>query len=125
MRKLVLIALALLVMFAMTSCATMFNDSVETINIDSQPQGATVRINGYERGKTPLAVMLENDSDYTIEVAKEGYHPAQAFIKKKIGANWVILDIVGWGIWGPLVDVCTGDWYELKPKQVMVTLQQQ
>ncbi len=125
MKKKLLIFLLAIALLTMTSCATMLNGSTETISIDSQPQGATVKINGFVRGKTPLRVYLENDSSYTVELEMEGYFPAQAIIKNKVGAGWVILDAFVWGLLGPLVDACTGDWYELQPKALMIPLQQQ
>ncbi len=43
--------------------------------VRSQPEGATVRLNGVDRGVTPCEIPDAPSGDHTIEVAKEGFEP--------------------------------------------------
>lgn len=45
----------------------------ETVRIESQPPGATVRVNGEERGTTPLDVELATRGAHTVRLERLGF----------------------------------------------------
>jgi len=112
-----LTATALLVVFFFSGCATLFGPSEHPLSLNSQPEKATVVINGIERGQTPLQLQLKADQSYTIEFRKEGYESVTRVVNTEVGAGWVILDILG-GVVPIVVDAATKNWNKLDQEAV-------
>jgi hypothetical protein len=72
--KRILIATLLLTGLAFGS-ATIFKGSYQNITIDSDPQGATVMIDGVNKGLTPLSINIEKNEAKNVIVKKDGYRP--------------------------------------------------
>lgn len=106
---------------AFSGCATIFSGSNETINFNSEPQGARVIINGSEEGKTPLAARLRKGKDYIIEYIKDGYDIKSMRMTYSVGAGWIVLDILA-GCVGLIVDAVTGNWNSFDQKEYKATL---
>lgn len=89
----------LLSMFLFTSCATIFTSGKANVRIDSKDvDGATVLINGLERGSTPLNIKVKADDMITLE--KEGYEAKTVMVDSKFNTVAIInlFSILGWGI---------------------------
>ena len=115
----------LLVMVMMTaSCATLFNDINPAVNIDSDPEGARVYVNGNYMGTTPVEVKLTVDRDHTIVFRKEGFEDKTYRLANEVGLVWIILDVLG-GLIPIIVDAATGEWFELSEEYVGVVLEGQ
>ncbi len=71
-----------------------------------------------------MKVQLQNDKEYKIEFRKEGFQTKTYNLGKRVGAGWIILDILG-GLVPIIVDVATGGWYELDNTNVKVVLEKQ
>jgi hypothetical protein len=126
-RNISLFASVLIVLFSIiffNSCATIFKGSHEDVEFASEPSGAKVYINGEYIGKTPLEIPLLSEINYEIEFNKSGYETKKAYITSKVGAGWVILDVVG-GLIPILIDAATGDWYGLSQDNVNAILEKQ
>ncbi len=126
-RNISLFASVLIVLFSIiffNSCATIFKGSHEDVEFASEPSGAKVYINGEYIGKTPLELPLLSEINYEIEFKKSGYETKKAYITSKVGAGWVILDVVG-GLIPILIDAATGDWYGLSQDNVNAILEKQ
>ncbi len=126
-RNISLFASVLIVLFSIiffNSCATIFKGSHEDVEFASEPSGAKVYINGEYIGKTPLELPLLSEINYEIEFKKSGYDTKKAYITSKVGAGWVILDVVG-GLIPILIDAATGDWYGLSQDNVNAILEKQ
>jgi len=106
------------------SCATIFKGSHENVDFSSDPSGAKIYINGEYLGKTPLKLPLLSEMTYKIEFRKSGYETKQTYITSKVGAGWIVLDVVG-GLIPILIDAATGDWYGLSQDNVDVVLEKQ
>ena len=52
----------LLVVAMVTGCATIMNQTKQTVGISSVPTGATVTINNVEYGKTPVFAKLARNA---------------------------------------------------------------
>lgn len=117
------LALALASLY-FTSCATLFKGTSENVAFNSNPDRAVVWINGTKHGETPLAVKLKSKETYTIEFRKDGYKSRTYTINNKVGAGWVILDVLA-GLVGVIVDAATGAWYSLDQKNIDAVLEKQ
>ena len=117
------LALALACLY-LSSCATLFKGTSENVAFNSNPDRAEVWINGTKRGETPLAIKLVSKETYTIEFRKEGYKSRAYTINNKVGAGWVILDVLA-GLVGVIVDAATGAWYSLDQKNIDAILEKQ
>jgi hypothetical protein len=121
--NLYLLLLALLAISA-AGCATLFGTKSHVLAISSEPEAATVFVNGEEKGKTPLRLGLKADRSYLIEFQKEGYKPVTRLVNTKVDAGWVILDVLG-GLIPIVIDASTGNWNKLDQKSVNAILAKQ
>ncbi|WP_318372803.1 hypothetical protein [Enterobacter sp.] len=121
--------------FGLTGCATIVGDSTQTVQINSNPQGAKFEIKDEKgmvitSGTTPQSVVLDKSDgsyfggkDYQITFSKEGFAPSTLPIKHSangwyIGGNLLFGGIIGY----LLVDPFNGGMYTLKPKEATATL---
>lgn len=133
-RKLIVLCF-FLGMFGLTGCATIIGDNAQTVQVNSNPQGAKFEIkdeNGMliTSGTTPQNVVLDKSDgsyfggkDYQITFTKEGYGSNTLPITHSvngwyIGGNIVFGSLIGW----LLVDPLNGGMYSLKPKVASSTL---
>lgn len=107
-----------------TSCATLFGPKTNALSISSSPDGAEVYVNGFKRGTTPVELNLKPDQSYTIEFRKEGYQSVTRVVNTKVGAGWIVLDILG-GLIPVVVDAATGAWNKLDQDAVNAALVKQ
>lgn len=107
--------------FNVTGCATLFRGDSSKVRFNSEPLGAQVFVNGNLKGQTPLKLHLKSSQSYTIEFRKQGYEPVVRHINSKVGAGWVILDVLV-GMVPVVVDALTGSWYHLDQKNINVIL---
>jgi hypothetical protein len=107
-QKIFLIVL-LLSFLCYTGCATIFSGSKADLDLNSEPQGAKVLVNGLNEGKTPVKLILKKGKEYSIEFVKDGYETKTLRLTYSLGAGWLILDILC-GLVGIIVDAATGNW---------------
>jgi len=122
---LVIVGLVVLAVVVYHGCAAIFKGTSDNVDFSSDPAGAKVYVNGVIRGTTPLKLKLESKGVYTIEFKKEGYGTSTYTITNKVGAGWVVLDVLFTGLIGVVVDAATGAWYELDSKYVNAILEKQ
>ncbi len=66
-----------------------------TLHITSDPEGATVEIDGQNRGRTPLVVRgLEPSTEYIVEISKTGFEPQVRSIRADARGQVPKLDIL-------------------------------
>jgi hypothetical protein len=85
MKKILSTLLISATVLTVSGCASMFGDNTRTVNINSNPSGADVYINGVNRGSTPLALNLPThfDGGASITLKKSGYKDTGIFIDAK------------------------------------------
>ena len=120
-KRIVCLLLTIVVLVSVTGCATLFEQKSRTVSFDSDPQGATVYINGNRMGKTPMPLNLSNKKSVTVTFKKEGYEDKTYIINTKTGTGWVVLDILG-GFIPVVIDAVTENWYSLDTDAVKVML---
>ena len=105
----------------MSSCATIFTGSKQTVQIRSFPEGAKIEVDGIERGVTPAPVKLKKGfSGQYVVLKKEGYE-TKTFQPETVFNAVSILNlfgIIGWGI-----DAATGAMMKYDPKVYEFTLE--
>lgn len=105
----------------LTSCATLFGDKDRVVRVDSEPRGATVRLNGMPYGKTPASIEISSMlGSNTIEISKEGYETIVFPVKTSVQpiAFLNLLNLLCWGI-----DLATGNVMRLDTKSISVDLE--
>jgi len=107
-----------------TACATLFGAKSADVDLNSNPSGAKIYVNGEMMGTTPLNINLSKDQNYSIQFKKPGYTTRTYKINKGVGAGWVVLDVLG-GVIPVVIDAATGSWYKLDRYKVNGVLQQE
>jgi hypothetical protein len=121
--KIKILFIALICIY-LSSCALVFKGTKEEVSFRSDPLRAEVYVNGIRMGETPLTLKLVTKQTYAIEFKIEGYKPKSFQINNKVGAGWVVLDIV-LGLVPVVVDAATGAWYSLDQKNIDAVLEKQ
>ncbi len=116
------ISILLILVVALTGCATLFNDKTPSVGMRSNLDAAEVYVNGSYVGEAPIEVDLSIRKDHTILFRKEGYRDKTYRVTRSAGLGWIVLDILG-GLVPLIVDAATGDWFMLDTDEVNVVLQ--
>jgi len=126
MRKTIILSISLVIITSLSfgSCATLFGKKSHALAVGSDPAGAEVYVNGFKMGNTPLELNLKADKGYTIEYRKEGYQSVTRIVNTKVGAGWIVLDVLG-GLIPIVVDAATGNWNKLDQDTVNAVLEEQ
>jgi len=125
MNRLFKVAAAVLVCAAFAGlaagCATLFANKTPDVQINSDPDGAQVYVNGDRVGTTPVKLQLAANKTYTIEFRKDGFQTRTYHLSNHVGGVWIVLDILT-GFWPVVIDALTGAWYELDSTDVHAAL---
>ncbi|MBU4377385.1 MAG: PEGA domain-containing protein [Candidatus Omnitrophica bacterium] len=124
MRKSISYILVLLLIFSAAGCATIVQGTKQRIEISSDPQGATVEIDGEAVGTTPMKIKLKTPFNHTVVITKEGYKEEKVALSRAIGSA-AAGNIFIWGPVGWAVDGLTGSQYRLVPDKVHVELKKE
>jgi hypothetical protein len=101
-----LFILAIVSTFLMTSCATIFTGTKDTIRIDSNPEGAKVYIDGIQVCKTPCTTTVQRSlSDKLLKIKLAGYETRVIGLTKEFNTVSIINlgNLIGW-----VIDAATG-----------------
>lgn len=104
-----------------TGCATLTSSTVQSININSNPSGAKVYIDGEDRGTTPQKVDLKRKENHVVKIELAGYQPHEIKLTKKVN-GWVWGNIIFGGLIGLAIDAGTGAMYKLSQEEINVQL---
>ncbi|MFT5213135.1 MAG: hypothetical protein ACI9WV_000851 [Patiriisocius sp.] len=117
MKNLKLFALCGILLLS-TSCASILTGSKRKVLFETNPSGAKVFVNGFEKGKTP--VKLKVKADDRIDFRLEGYRERVVVMDSKFNLVSILngISIIGWG-----VDALTGSLKRVDTKYVKVTLE--
>lgn len=107
--------IAVLGLFAVGGCATLFSSGANTLALQSDTPGADVYINGNLRGKTPLTLELDNAKPVTVTFKQAGRQDQTVEIGTKVRGGMVVLDFLG-GLIPVIIDAATGEWKALEMK---------
>ncbi|PWS27515.1 hypothetical protein DHW03_07895 [Pedobacter yonginense] len=105
----------------LSSCATIFTGTSQTVQINSNPPAATIEVDGVKTGVTPMAVSLKKGfSGQTISLKLDGYETKT--FQPKTAFNAVgIVNVLFWP--GFAIDAATGAMMKYDPKVYEFTLE--
>ena len=116
-------ALLTVMCLLMASCATIFSGTSQSIQINSEPEGAAIWLDGFEVGVTPAAIEVEKPAmakDKRITLKLEGYKDRNFVLKKSF--DMVTLLNLFTGNIGFAVDLLTGALWEYSIAEYDITL---
>lgn len=121
MKQILVILIAFLTLASISGCATLFGKKTHLLAVSSDPRGAEVYVNGFKMGVTPIELNLKADKSYIIEYRKEGFESVTRVVNTKVGAGWIVLDVIG-GLIPVIIDAATGNWNKLDQDSVNAAL---
>ncbi|MCH6234201.1 PEGA domain-containing protein [Cognataquiflexum rubidum] len=104
-----------------SSCATVFTGSKQTVQINSNIQGARIQVNGEDMGVTPAAIKLKKGKDgQVISLVNYGYETKifQPETKMNLISIANLINIFGWGI-----DAVTGALWKYDKKPYLIEME--
>jgi hypothetical protein len=112
------IALVLVSILLLHSCASIFTGSKRMVLFESNPSGAKVYVNGFEKGITPSQIKVKADD--RIDFRLEKYKERVVVMDSKFNLVAILngFSILGWGI-----DALTGSLKRVDTKYVKVDLE--
>jgi hypothetical protein len=124
--KTALMALAMVFLVFLNSCATIISGTQQEVTVSSTPK-AKIEIKADSgllvyAGDSPAIVELPRKYSYTVTVQASGYSSQTLIISKQFNA-WFLGNLLLGGIVGGVVDAITGAMWNLEPSVVAVTLQ--
>ncbi len=124
MKRLLFIALVLISMLAMQSCATLLAGSSSHVKVSGTPDSARVYMNGNYVGVAPVRVKVPRgkNKNITIVIKKENYKPSQVPMSSKLSTGYLLLDLISGGV-PVIIDFVTGDIYAPYPKKINYNLE--
>lgn len=106
-------------------CASIIDGSHQEVSFNSNPDGATVNIDGRIIGKTPITAFLKKKAGQSLVFSKDGYKPLTMQLETHMDSwFWGNIVLPG-GLFGSTTDGISGAINEYSPSQYMVTLQQE
>jgi hypothetical protein len=114
------------VALALGGCATVTRGTDDQIQVNSDPQGATVQTSLSQQCMTPCTLKVGRKDEFSVTVAKPGYAPQTVFVGTKVagaGAAGFAGNVLVGGVIGMGVDAATGATLEHFPNPVTVILQ--
>ncbi len=101
-----------------TGCASIFTGPKRRVLFESEPSGARVFVNGFERGRTPVQIKVAADD--RVDFRLDGYKERVVVMDSKFNLVAILngASIIGWGI-----DLITGSLMRVDTKYLKVTLE--
>lgn len=106
------------VLLLTTSCASIFTGAKRNVLFESDPSGAKVFVNGFEKGTTPVQIKVKADD--RVDFRLDDYRERVVVMDSKFNLVSILngFSIIGWG-----VDALTGSLKRVDTKYVKVTLE--
>jgi len=104
--------------FLFASCASIFTGSKRNVLFETDPPGAKVFVNGFEKGTTPVQIKVKADD--RVDFKLDNYKERVVVMDSKFNLVAILngFSIIGWG-----VDALTGSLKRVDTKYVKVTLE--
>ncbi|MGG5487607.1 PEGA domain-containing protein [Flavobacteriaceae bacterium 144Ye] len=117
MKKLFVVS-SLSVLILCTSCASIFTGAKRNVLFESNPSGAKVYVNGFEKGTTPTQIKVKADDHINFKL--DGYKERVVIMDSKFNLVAILngISIIGWGI-----DALTGSLKRVDTQYVKVDLE--
>ena len=108
----------LAMLFLLSSCASILTGSKRKVLFESDPSGAKVFVNGFEKGVTPVQIKV--NADDRIDFRLDNYTERVVVMDSKFNLVAILngFSLIGWGI-----DALTGSLKRVDTKYVKVSLE--
>lgn len=117
------IVLFLGAVLSVTSCATIFTGTKDSISFTSSPEGVKVLHKGIEKCTTPCTAEFKRSlAKQTVTFEKEGFNSKEVKLTKNFNAV-SLLNILFGGAIGVGIDAATGSLTKYSPKAYTVELE--
>lgn len=116
-----LLSFSLVLSLALSSCCTIVNGKYDDVNVSSNVTGATVKVDGLEKGKTPCNVEVKRTGGQVLTVEKAGYETHSTQLTTSI-SGWLFGNLLLGGIIGLAVDAASDSWADVEPDSVNANL---
>ncbi len=110
-----------LLALSLCSCACLVNGTKQQVQINSNPDGADISVNGIPYGQTPNTIQLHRKQTHQVQLAKKGYTTTSHSIDRRL-SGWVWVDFYFLIIPG-FVDLGVGSAYTLDPEAINAQLE--
>jgi hypothetical protein len=120
----VLVGLAL----ANIACGSLANDSTRRVQVNVNPVGARIFVDGIYAARAPGTLHLSQSVPHSVEVQAEGYTSRVLRVEPKTNGGYVVLDcilllfLIVPGVIALVVDGATGDWKVIDTDRLTVVL---
>jgi hypothetical protein len=106
----------------LSSCATIVNDDTVRVPITTNPAGAVVTVGGLQYVAPADLILTRGTGDFTVTIEKAGYQSVSLVLEQSPD-GWMWGNILLGGLIGLIVDLASGDGYDLEPERLNITLQ--
>ena len=113
--------LAIAGLFALSGCATVMHGANQDLVVNTEPQGASVKLtNGYTC-ISPCKVEMPRRHDLRVDISLTGYRSVYVLVQSKLSGG-SFGNLIAGGLVGGLVDGASGASNKLSPNPVSVRL---
>jgi hypothetical protein len=116
----------------LSGCATIVRGTSEKFTVDSNPQGADVRLSTGQSGVTPFTAKVPRSQTLTVTVSKPGYRTETVTVPAQVSSGGAVATAANLfafrdlgGLIGAAVDASDGAAMEHRPNPLTVNLQEQ
>ncbi len=104
------------------NCATIISGTSQMVRIDSDPQGATILVDGLSMGKTPATIALQRPgfSNKTVTLRQDGYADSTFLLQKSFNGVSVLNLLLT--LWPFAIDLATGAFMSYDPAGYTIEL---
>ena len=111
----------------LSGCATVTRSPYERFIIETEPQGAEVKLSSGEKCITPCNLLKKRSEPFSCHIEKSGFAPVEISIESKVagaGAAGFAGNAAIGGVIGAGVDIYSGAALGLYPNPAIIQLQE-
>ena len=121
MKRLILACAIIVSGPALGGCATVLHGVHQSVQFQSDPSSATIRLAQGGTCVTPCEIEMRRGHDSMVTYTLEGYEPASVYIQSRLGGA-VAGNVLAGGLIGGIVDGSNGASNHLHPNPVYIRL---
>lgn len=103
-------------------CATLIHGSTQSIQVESEPSGARVEVDGRPVGETPTTMDLRREEEHRVRIYYADQEPHKVTLRQG-RSLWTAVNVLNLVVPGVLVDLSTGAFYSLEPDPISATFE--
>jgi hypothetical protein len=110
-----------------SGCATVTRSSYERFIVETEPEGAKVKLTSGESCITPCNLLKKRNKSFSCQVEKDGYQPVEINVEAKVagaGAAGFVGNAAIGGVIGAGIDIYSGAALGLYPNPLIIELKE-